>query len=412
MEVKSTEYIDYLTGIYNEKYLKEQYYRYLLQYPNANFIMIDFKKFKSINDTFGHNVGDDYLKIFGKILFNNFPESIVVRLHGDEFAILTKFDEDNITVRFQLCELKISMEVEEGKLPRVFNFNAGSAKAQFDLEETKNVADFMMYSAKQNNVSFQKFDQSIYDKKLNQDIYIDFIDEAIRNDSFSYVGQKLFEKDKNEASILQICTKSENGEPIFDKGRYNLLKNTSILTKFDIYNVQNLLENFVVPNCPIMINIDFKSLLLTSELLNSLKLLKDIVKQDFTNIILSINLNGITTTNYKDMICKISELMSLGFKICLDKYDSHIADIIWEDSNISYIKLISSYWKQAMDNERMRRILKYRINMFNDILIQPIFDCVTNEREYDFLYNISSGNILLGGDYYGEGAQFILTRKQ
>ena len=59
---------DSLTGIFNEDYLKKNYHSYLDKHPDSNFIMIDFEKFKSINDTFGHNVGDDYLKTFAIIL--------------------------------------------------------------------------------------------------------------------------------------------------------------------------------------------------------------------------------------------------------------------------------------------------------------------------------------------------------
>ena len=87
---------DSLTGIFNEEYLKKNYQSYLDKHPDSNFIMIDSEKFKSINDTFGHNVGDDYLRTFAKILENNFKDSLVVRLHGDEFVILTKYSEDYI----------------------------------------------------------------------------------------------------------------------------------------------------------------------------------------------------------------------------------------------------------------------------------------------------------------------------
>ena len=52
-------------------------------------------------------MGDTYLKVFGKILNSAFKDSIVVRLHGDEFAILTKYNEIYIEKILKLCNQKI-----------------------------------------------------------------------------------------------------------------------------------------------------------------------------------------------------------------------------------------------------------------------------------------------------------------
>lgn len=52
-------------------------------------LYIDIDNFKQINDTYGHNVGDEVLKSFGKILKNSKKENdIVGRLGGEEFAFL------------------------------------------------------------------------------------------------------------------------------------------------------------------------------------------------------------------------------------------------------------------------------------------------------------------------------------
>ena len=81
-----SKFRDGLTGIFNEEYLKKNYQSYLDKYPDSNFIMIDFKKFKSINDTFGHNVGDDYLRTFAKILENNFKDSLAPFIFFEDLA--------------------------------------------------------------------------------------------------------------------------------------------------------------------------------------------------------------------------------------------------------------------------------------------------------------------------------------
>ena len=59
-------------------------------------IMVDLDGFKSINDLWGHSVGDDYLQSVAHALLGNVRNTdIVARLGGDEFVILfTRMDED------------------------------------------------------------------------------------------------------------------------------------------------------------------------------------------------------------------------------------------------------------------------------------------------------------------------------
>ena len=59
------EYVDILTGIGNERYLEDQYYSYCSRWQHANLVMIDLRKFKGINDVFGHHEGDNCLCFLG-----------------------------------------------------------------------------------------------------------------------------------------------------------------------------------------------------------------------------------------------------------------------------------------------------------------------------------------------------------
>ena len=83
-------YIDKLTGVYNryelDKILKRRHYR-----RNEKLIamMLDLKDFKSINDTYSHEEGDQALITFAKALMEVIgSEGLVIRFAGDEFIIL------------------------------------------------------------------------------------------------------------------------------------------------------------------------------------------------------------------------------------------------------------------------------------------------------------------------------------
>ena len=83
-------YIDKLTGVYNryelDKILKRRHYR-----RNEKLIamMLDLNDFKSINDTYSHEEGDQALITFAKALVEAIgSEGLVIRFAGDEFIIL------------------------------------------------------------------------------------------------------------------------------------------------------------------------------------------------------------------------------------------------------------------------------------------------------------------------------------
>lgn len=402
--------IDNITGIHNEQYLKENYQSYINNNPNSNFVMIDFEKFKTINDTFGHNIGDNYLRVFAKILDSNFKDSIVVRLHGDEFAILTKYNEDDIDKIFQLCTQKIALAVIEGKIPKIFHYNAGCTKAEHGINNTKEKADFMMYYAKKNNLYFQRFSQLIFQEKLDQDSFLSQIDADLKHDNFSYTIRQLFDRNNVGQNIFQIYTKDKDGCSIFDKSRYDILKKTSKLQQFDIYNIQNLLENITFQGCQMIITIDHKSLIYTNTLVDYLIILKDISILSFQNIVLSIDLSGIEIPYYQKVIEKINELKKLGFKIRLDKFDSIIGDTIWEETDIDYIKISNYYWPKARDNHKIYSSLESKIRTYDSCGIIPIFEFIEKKEDYDFLRDLTPENALFSGNYFSKEKRLILKK--
>jgi diguanylate cyclase (GGDEF)-like protein len=92
---------DYLTGVYNRR-LIDSYVRerisMLKKRGSFSGMLIDLNKFKSINDRFGHHIGDQALKDFANILRSGLRnDDLIARFGGDEFfVILNKIDDEKI----------------------------------------------------------------------------------------------------------------------------------------------------------------------------------------------------------------------------------------------------------------------------------------------------------------------------
>jgi diguanylate cyclase (GGDEF)-like protein len=84
---------DPLTGIPNRRYLdqrlKDELNRRVRTTESLGFIMMDIDHFKTINDSFGHTVGDNVLKHFAELLSDCRRDSdFMARYGGEEFVLL------------------------------------------------------------------------------------------------------------------------------------------------------------------------------------------------------------------------------------------------------------------------------------------------------------------------------------
>ncbi|MDD3462130.1 MAG: EAL domain-containing protein, partial [Sulfurospirillaceae bacterium] len=154
-------------------------------------LFIDLDRFKIINDTLGHHVGDEILKTVAFRISSVLRESdTVARLGGDEFAVLLENLSDNIYVA-SVCEKILSVVSEPIRFESYnLDISASIGIAIFpqdgvDYQEIIKNADSAMYLAKdkgKNNFQF-------YTKKLSKEVerrlgIEQSLKNAIRNNEF------------------------------------------------------------------------------------------------------------------------------------------------------------------------------------------------------------------------------------
>jgi diguanylate cyclase (GGDEF)-like protein len=403
---------DSLTGIGNEQFLKKNYNKYIVKHSNANLIMIDLEKFKSINDTFGHSIGDLYLKFFASIIKEVFDDSIVTRIHGDEYVIVTKYDEYEITEKFYLCDTLINRAFSQGSIPKLFGYNCGSTGCSKSLEDTIIKADYLMYQAKKDGICYQNHSDDILKMRIENDKYLKFINDSIDNDLFSYFSRGLYEVGGDKSNILQIYTKNYDGSSIFSDNKYEFLKNSVDISKFDVNNLSKLFDGANFIDNKLIIPVDFKSLYLVHCFVDNYDFLGSLSNIDVKNIVLSINILGIDSIQYRYVIDEIKFLKSKGLQIRLDKFDSSIGDVLWEKTHADYIRINDSYWKTAMKDISQKDILRRKLQMYDEFGITSVFDLVENDEELNFLNTICSDNSLFSGNLFSGEEKLILQKRK
>ena len=396
---------DLLTGLGNEKYLREQYKDYCASHDQAKMIMFDFTSFKKINDTFGHEEGDKCLITFARLLGDFFKNSLLIRLHGDEFIVVTSHSDERISKLLSTIDNSIGLDVERGLLKYKFSFNAGSVDCEEDIDTTMAKADCMMYYAKHNKDMYQPYNDFVFKEKIETDeMNNNFKNMLLTGDSFTYYGRKLFELNGKKTNFMQVYTKDKEGNSFLTSKLYSSIRNSTTIKLFDLHNLQRLVEksSMSYTHSKYFINIDYKSLLSIKELIPFFETLKDSTYNGLNNVILSIDLTGIESTEYDMTLDIIDMLSSLGFKIKLDKVTNRIADYFVQSSNPNFIKLAVDEWK-GIDDGKQFKILDSRISAYKLYGNKPkiIFDQVESESEANFIKNLCS-DALASGNYYSK----------
>lgn len=162
---------DVLTGLFNRRYFFQQSNVMLKSAERHIFpislIICDIDRFKMVNDTYGHDVGDRVIVTFAEIVKSEAREIDVVARHGgEEFIILLPQTEESGA--FKLAE-RIRRRIEQtnistnkGILKLSASFGVTHIDESFEIQSHIKKADIALYQAKErgrNNVQ-------IYDKSM------------------------------------------------------------------------------------------------------------------------------------------------------------------------------------------------------------------------------------------------------
>ncbi|MDD5051109.1 MAG: diguanylate cyclase [Sulfuricurvum sp.] len=145
---------DTLTGIGNRRLFEEifQAHRMLGKRYEVNLFLLlfDIDNFKSINDTFGHNIGDMVLKQISMLVSKSIRKSdVFVRWGGEEFAVLLRYSDPKkvISIAEQLRKL-IHKHNFESIVHVTCSFGLSIIRPEDTLEEAVERADKALYRAK------------------------------------------------------------------------------------------------------------------------------------------------------------------------------------------------------------------------------------------------------------------------
>ena len=148
---------DGLTGMHNRRYFDDAVSEYLEQFQRIDkpigMMVLDLDHFKSVNDTHGHDVGDEVLRQVARCLqeFTRYHD-VVARLGGEEFAVVAPnmSREALIKLADRIRRAIASLTIQAGNVHLKVTISVGLAV--WDRKETADDlyrrADMQLYQAK------------------------------------------------------------------------------------------------------------------------------------------------------------------------------------------------------------------------------------------------------------------------
>ena len=155
-EVADRSRQDLLTGLYNKLTFEHEASKRLAERKEGEtsaLFIIDLDDFKHVNDTFGHQTGDEVLKALSKILVQTFPSSdLIGRIGGDEFMVLHPIQENEPITRTDelaqaILERLKKLQIGEAK-NLTCSIGAGIDDAHCGFRDLYALADKALYATK------------------------------------------------------------------------------------------------------------------------------------------------------------------------------------------------------------------------------------------------------------------------
>ena len=184
----------------------------------AALLMMDLDNLKHINDTYGHDWGDQYIRRTGRCLRKNTPAGTVcARLSGDEFLVLFHGYRSRDEVRAKIDCLTKAMQINVALLPsgNALHISLSGGIAWYpddgqDWETLKKYADFAMYQVKHADKGrVEEFDIGVYNREAYAERTRREFQQLLSNAQVFYCFQPIFSARSGRVVAYEALMRSD-----------------------------------------------------------------------------------------------------------------------------------------------------------------------------------------------------------
>ncbi len=341
-------------------------------------LFIDLDKFKEVNDTYGHNIGDVMLQSVSKRLSSAIRgEDILARIGGDEFVIIAKDVKESADMLILAKKLQKTMSEPILIESKSFFMSLSIGIALYPdhgkkAEEIIKNADVAMYEVKEGGRDgFVLFSQEMSQKISNQVTIQSELRDAIKNDEFVMYYQSVidFKTSKLIGAEALVRWQHPTKGIVPPLAFLDYLSQTRLEREFNALVVQKVLKDTALLNAKmgttkikVAINIA-PTQFFEPQFAKKMKTLCEDYNIEPSQIELELLENQVMK-NVQIAQIIFNELHSYGFKISLDDFGTGHSSLNYlKKFQVDKLKIDQSFVRDMLEDESDDAIVKAVINL-------------------------------------------------
>jgi diguanylate cyclase (GGDEF)-like protein/PAS domain S-box-containing protein len=407
-EIENFAYYDVLTGLPNRRLLADRYQHAVLIAQRVGtycgLLFIDLDKFKTLNDTKGHDVGDQLLIEVAKRIQNSVRAGdTVARLSGDEFVVIVENLDSSATVAYQqVSEIaqKLLVELNKNYYLSLFEFATSASIGvtlfndnQLTFEDHLRHADTAMYLSKDSGGNTYRF----YDQLTQESIEKSFVLEsalslALLNQELYFNYQPIVSVDKRvvaaevllrwshptfgNISPVEFIPIAEKTNQIIKIGHWVLAQACQQLKVWEADPVLSQIKLSVNISAKQFLYINFVQEL--REILEKIAINPDQLKLELTETAV--------IDNIEDVINKMRVLRQMGVRISLDDFGiGHSSLVYLKKLPVTQIKIDQSFVQDVLTDSNDAAIIQMVLAVGKTINCDVVAEGVEQLEQYELL---------------------------
>ncbi|MFT7878964.1 MAG: EAL domain-containing protein [Sulfurimonas sp.] len=409
---------DTLTGLPNRVLFMDRLEQAIIKAKRSGkkiaLLFIDLDKFKHINDSFGHLVGDKVLQITGERLRSSIRKGdTLARLGGDEFTMIIEGvseGEDLSTLAQKLLEyMKEPINVEEYQL-----YLSLSIGITIYPDDTRNAlellkyADTAMYKAKESGRNtFAFYASEMTRRALDRMMLKTSLKQAIERDEFVVYYQPQVDVAKNKIIGLEALVRWKNpqNDLILPGVFLSLAEETGMVVEIDrlvikkaISQVHQWSKKGIISGI-IALNITTKQLEY-QDFVEELNTTMERYEMETADLVLEIS-EAPMMKDIEYTTEKLRELNALGVQISIDDFGTGCSSLsLLNRLSIHQLKIDQAFVSDLPEKKESVEIIKAIIALAQSLHIDMIAEGVETEEQKALL--LALGCEKMQGNYFSE----------
>ncbi|MBR2283197.1 MAG: EAL domain-containing protein [Ruminococcus sp.] len=389
--------IDDLTGIHNMLYFRTEAEKILSMVTtdrrNTVFLFLDIENFKSYNEKYGFQAGNELLKTFAELLEKNFEGSLVSRFSDDHFVLLTTIEGCQETIN------RLSDEIRHLQGEVQLSLKCGAYRPEDSERDPSQACDRARFAC--NNIkkhfgkSFCMYDASLEQRFQQKQHIVNNIDSAIENGYIKVYYQPVMNTANGCICGLEALARWEDPEyGLLPPGAFiEILEEYRQIHKLDRCIIEQVCRDYRAaadehePFVPVSLNfsrLDFE----LCDIVGFLCEVSD--KYRVPRNYLDIEITESALTDQQSFLqTAMKKLHDAGFKIWLDDFGSGYSSLnVLKDYQFDVMKIDMKFLSGFGVNDKTSTILQNIVGLTKQLSMVSLTEGVESPEQFDFLRDI------------------------